>query len=138
VIHPWRILRGREHLTLRFVDLPLHQNASIDTAGVVQIANDLDYAERRCALMHELIHDERGIPHEHDPAEELAVEREAARRLIPVDDLIDVARWALSTEEAAYELAVTEDMLLCRLASMTHPADRVKWKAFVDEMETDR
>lgn len=138
MIHPWRILRGREHLTLRFVDLPLEQNATLDTAGVVQIANDLDYAERRCALMHELVHDERGIPHEHDPAEELAVEREAARRLIQVDDLIDVARWALSMEEAAYELAVTEDTLVCRLGSITHPVDRQKWRAFVDEMAADR
>ena len=118
--------------------MDLEQNATIDTAGVVQIANDLDYAERRCALMHELVHDERGIPHEHDPAEELAVEREAARRLIHVDDLIDVARWALCAEEAAYELAVTEDILLCRLASMTHPADRAKWRVFVAEMEADR
>lgn len=116
----------------------LEQNAILDTAGVLQIANGLDYAERRCALMHELVHDERGIPHEHDPAEELAVEREAARRLIPIDTLIDVARWALCAEEAAYELAVTEDMLLCRLGSMTHPADRVKWRAFVAEMEADR
>ncbi|HWC20841.1 MAG TPA: ImmA/IrrE family metallo-endopeptidase [Flexivirga sp.] len=116
----------------------LEQNATIDTAGVVQIANDLDYAERRCALMHELVHDERGVPHKHDPAEELAVEREAARRLISVDDLIDVARWALSTEEAAYELGVTEDMLLCRLSSMTHPVERAKWRAFVEEMATDR
>ena len=116
----------------------LEQNATIDTAGVIEMANDLDYAERRCALMHELVHDERGIPHGHDPVEELAVEREAARRLITVDDLIDVARWALSAAEAAYELAVTEDMLACRLSSMRHPCDRVKWRAFLDEMEADR
>lgn len=138
MIHPWRILRGRTHLTLRFVDLPLEQNATIDSTGLIRIANDLDYAERRCALMHELVHDERGIPHAHDPAEELAVEREAARRLIHVDDLIDVARWALCAEEAAYELAVTEDMLRCRLSSMTHPTDRAKWRTFVDEMDADR
>lgn len=118
--------------------MPLEQNATIDVAGVVRIANDLDYAERRCALMHELVHDERGIPHEHDPAEELAVEREAARRLISVDELIDVARWALSAEEAADELAVTEDLLRCRLSSMAHPVDRAKWRAFVDEMDADR
>lgn len=118
--------------------MDLEQNATLDTANVVRIATDLDYAERRCAIMHELIHDERGIPHGDSPAEEVAVEREAARRLIPVDALIDVARWALCCEEAAFELAVTEDLLLCRLSSMTHPADRAKWRAFVEEMEADR
>lgn len=36
------------------------------------------------------------------------------------------------------ELAVTEDLLLCRLSSMTHPVDRARWRAFVEEMDRER
>lgn len=70
------------------------------------MARDLSQVQRRVTLTHELIHDEWGVPHEDDPAEEARIEQEVAHRLIPLDLLIDVrcartqARGLLFTEKA--------------------------------------
>lgn len=132
--HPWRALRSRAHLDVSWRRLPAHTHASIDGTGRIAVADDLTQVERRVTITHELVHDERGIPHGHDPAEEIAVEREVARRLIPIEALIRVARLDLSMHDAAEELWVTPDVLACRLSSITHPAERAAWAAAVEEM----
>ena len=121
--HPWRLLRSRPHLNVSFTDLPFDTNGLIRSDGTILLARDLLQVERRCTLMHELIHDERGIPHGHDPAEESRVEQESAHRLIPLDGLVDAARWTEHLQEAADVLWVTEDLLRVRIEHL-HPAER--------------
>lgn len=81
-----------------------------------------DQAQRRCTLAHELVHDERRI----FPAdrvlrarEELRVERIAARRLIALEQLVDVLCWTRRTEEVAEELWVDVPMLVALAQSLT-------------------
>lgn len=131
--HPWRRLRERPHLDVSWRQMPVGTSATIEGARI-EMADDLTQAQRRVTITHELIHDERGVPHGHDPAEEIAVERETARRLIPIESLIRVARLGLSLHDAAEELWVTEDLVVCRLSSITHPAERAAWAAAVEEM----
>ena len=86
----------------------------------------LSQAQRRCVLAHELCHIERG-PTPSDPwlhrREERAVRREAARRLISLDDLALALRWSRNVTELADELWVDEPTLRTRLAHLT-PAER--------------
>lgn len=121
--HPWRALRSRPHLRLQVADLPFDVNGVIRSDGTILLARDLLQVERRCTILHELVHDERGIPHGYDPREELAVEQEVARRLIPLERLVDVARWTDCPVEAADALWVTEDLLRVRVQHL-HPAER--------------
>ncbi|TWS20987.1 hypothetical protein FK529_05720 [Tsukamurella asaccharolytica] len=79
-------------------------------------------AERRSALTHELIHDERQVyPRDVVLAarEERTVEALAARRLIDLNDLVEVLRWTRHEEEAAEELWVDVPMLLALIRSLT-------------------
>lgn len=70
----------------------------------VTLDSRLLQVERRSAIAHELVHIERG-PVPRDPwlaaCEELAVEQETARRLIPLDRLVDALAWAHNLHEAA-------------------------------------
>ena len=69
-------------------------------------------AEARCTLVHELIHLERG----HSACQPPDVVREAARRLIPVDELAAALAQTRSDLEAAELLWVDVDTLRTRLA----------------------
>lgn len=93
---PWRALREREHIDLEWRDLPADVEAFWSPLrggrAVIVLATRLGRRARRCALAHELVHDERGlVVSDMPPAlavkEERAVEREVARRLVPLDDL---------------------------------------------------
>lgn len=121
--HPWRMLGSRPHLTLAFADLPADL-LGMWRPGRVTLARHLLQVERRCVLMHELVHDERGMPHPALSArDEAAVDREVARRLIPLGGLLAAARWSRDLDEAADELWVTRDVLEVRLRHL-HPAER--------------
>src|SRR6478735_535230 len=65
----------------------------------------LSSAERRCTLVHELVHAERGdVPCGHpllDRRQERRVEREAARRLVALEALADAVRWSRDEHEVA-------------------------------------
>ena len=130
--HPFRGLREASHLVLAFADLgddgPLGQTDGTTitlTTGLLQV-------ERRCVLLHELVHLERGIPHGDDPREEEAVEQEVAHRLIPIDRLADALRWARSWEEAGEELWVMPHLVAIRLAHL-HPAEKHALRRMFDE-----
>lgn len=93
-------------------------------------------AERRSALAHELVHDERQVyPRDVVLAarEERVVETIAARRLIDLDRLVDVLRWTRHATEAAEELWVDVPMLLALIRSLT--GDEREW---IDEQLEDR
>ena len=71
--HPWRSLRHRPHRDLAWADLPVELSAYIE-GSTITMARDLSQVQRRVTLTQELIHDEWGVPHEDDPAEEARLE----------------------------------------------------------------
>lgn len=98
--NPWRTLRARPHLTLRWRRLPDGMGA-MWRSGEIIIDPRLGRVERRCALMHELVHDDRRIGWPWATAatmetEERIVREETARRLVPLDHL---ARWVEARAE---------------------------------------
>lgn len=86
---PWETLGTRTHLTLHVTRLPTgYRGLWLD--DLIILDSRLTRTQRRCTLMHELIHAERGIATD-DPVlmarEEAIVRRETARRLVPPDAL---------------------------------------------------
>ena len=102
--NPWRALRERRHIQMRRVDLPDEVGGAVywptERFTAVLIDKRLGRVERRCALAHELVHDERGggVPTAGMPPQwgvvkmkdEHAVDEEVARRLVPLDELAAV------------------------------------------------
>lgn len=99
--NPWDDLCGREHVTLGYSDLPPATGGAVygrigDVAAIV-IDPALPRRARTAALAHELVHDEQGggCPSDGMPAswrpvvlrDERRVNREVARRLVPLDEL---------------------------------------------------
>lgn len=89
--NPWRTLRSRPWITLEWADLPdgMHGMWSGTT---ITLSNRATRVERRCALMHELIHAERGIGWGYATAETMQTEERIVRvqtalRLVPLDEL---------------------------------------------------
>lgn len=79
--------------------------------------------ERRCTLEHERVHAERGdgpcATAWHQAKQELSVDREAARRLIDLEDLVDAILRSQDERELAELLHVDVDTCLTRLANLT-------------------
>lgn len=85
----------------------------------VVIASGLSAVQERCVLAHELEH---VLADDVDCGDRVAslrqerrADREAARKLIAISDLAEVAQWAPDTQTAAAELQVTERLLEVRL-----------------------
>lgn len=130
-------MRARQALEVRWENLGDDGPMGKIEGCSITLTTGMTQVERRCALTHELIHHERGIPPVHDPAEEEAVEGEVARRLISIDGLIWVTKLGLSVEHAAEELWVREDLLVRRVRSVMHPAERTQWRAALREIIDD-
>lgn len=79
----------------------------------------LDDVERRCALMHELVHIEHGHTSCQGPRVERKVRHETAKRLVPMDRLLEASRWSPEASEVAEELTVTADVLTDRIEVLT-------------------
>ena len=118
--NPWEELREHwEHVTLHYAPSLEVSDALAYTDGAenIWILDGLTVAERRCTLTHELIHlERRDAGHQGDKVERL-VEREASRRLIPFDNLLE-ADWGQSLEKIADDLWVDEATLEVRLATL--------------------
>lgn len=124
--HPWRAFQALTDIKLRWAPLPAGMFGYTDhDAGEVVLAEGLTQAERRCTIAHETQHILRGrVPAHLRQREEAAVDREAARLLLPDIRVIGEAMaWASSIEEAAEDLWVDPAMLRRRLANL-HPAER--------------
>lgn len=81
----------------------------------IWISSTLNQRQRRCALTHELFHYERRALTV-TPAEEVAVRRMTAARLITLDELVSALRWRHeSCEQLAEDLWVTRDILADRM-----------------------
>lgn len=133
--HPWREARARGHLRISF-DAPTRVRGRHGRDGRIELHPTMTQAERRSALAHELVHDERQVyPRDVVLAarEERVVETIAARRLIDLDRLVDVLRWTRHATEAAEELWVDVPMLLALIRSLT--GDEREW---IDEQLEDR
>lgn len=137
--HPWRHLRELSYVGVFWRDrLPdddlgqcLHEH------DAVVMSRRQTQAERRSTITHELIHLERGRPCVgFEGHEERLVEREAARRLIPLEALIDALRWSQDEHELAEELWVDVDTVKIRLRHLT-PAERRFISAELDRREAE-
>lgn len=130
--HPWRALRARPDIILRWAIFPPGTNGRIVDTGrytIVELDGRLRYEGRRCTLTHELIHHERGILPRDAPEylrvkDEAQVRAETARRLVPLDKLrAFVAQrttvGAITAQDVADEFDVTLEVAreACRLAS---------------------
>jgi Zn-dependent peptidase ImmA (M78 family) len=120
--NPWRELAAHPDVLLDIAHLKRGRlGVTWHRQRVIQLDDGLDRVERRCVLAHELAHWERG-PVPCIPVlaarEEATCDLIAARRLIPLDALADLA-WCDNLGQAAEELDVTEDVLACRLDHLT-------------------
>lgn len=122
--HPWRALRHQPEIELGWERMEGEDvGYSTSCPKRIALADDLNQAERRSTLTHELIHHERGIPAEGcNEAEERVVDDLAARRLIALDDLVEAMVWHFgmgSEDEIAEHLWVDRDTLVTRLRNLT-------------------
>lgn len=117
--NPWAELARRSHLRVVWTDRG--QRGCLEfTSGVISMRRAMPRHESRCVMAHELVHDERGaVPRWLVPREERAVRREAARRLIPLDDLARALQWSPHLPEVAEELGVDLPTLRARLCGLT-------------------
>ncbi|WP_439947267.1 ImmA/IrrE family metallo-endopeptidase [Streptomyces sp. BBFR109] len=85
----------------------------------IVIASGLSPVQERCVLAHELEHVWADDSDCDDQIQTLRQERradlEAARKLVAISDLAEVAQWAPDVYSAAGELRVTERLLQVRL-----------------------
>ena len=128
VIHPWRRLRDLADWKLRWhsEDEDEDYGFTLFDEKVISLRDNLTWEERRCTLLHECLHAERGPTLEGVLAEreELRIRRETARLMLPDVRLLGEAlAWALSPEECAEELHVDVEVLHDRLRWL-HPAER--------------
>lgn len=93
--------------------------------------------ERRCTLTHELVHVEMGHVTACTQREDCRAQREAARWLIDMDDLLDALRWAEDMREVADCLWVDEPTLMARLDALT-VAERAQVVRLHDELDRPR
>lgn len=123
--HPWREFRERgDDVLLFFTEFDDGRVAA--THGThVYLDKRLLQVERRCAIQHEQIHLERGEDGcSDDLTKEEVVRRVTARRLLSASQLVPVAQWTQSIEEAADELWVTPEVLRDFMASLS-PVERL-------------
>lgn len=130
----WGLLRDlAPHVSLFFAMLPDGLSGLTDGHSRVWLDNRLDPAERRCALMHELVH----VEHRHTgcqgPRVERRVREETARRLISPTHLLEAYRWTQHPAELAAELGATEAVVRDRLESLS---DRERRRLVTASMHT--
>jgi len=118
--YPWQRLGGLAPLTL-----VAHHGGPMGWADharrTVSLRDDLSGPERRCTLMHELLHLHNGPqPRGLRAKEEEQVRRSTARLMLPDLDALGAAlAWSHSLDEAAEELGVDIYVLRKRLRHLS-------------------
>lgn len=116
--NPWRTLRSRPHIELRWLRLPPTTRGvwwSEEAGSVIGLSVSLGRRDRNATLMHELVHDERGIgytPSTPVPLvekEEVAVERITARRLVPAAALQAFVTQRLTVQDQVTATEVADE-----------------------------
>lgn len=125
MFNPWRRLRALTNFELEWHDGGLM--GETDHVGrKISLRRGLTWEQRRCTILHECLHAERGpVPGGLVDREELRVRKETARIMLPDPRAIgDAYAWAQGDDEgAASELGVDVDVLRTRL-KYAHPAER--------------
>jgi hypothetical protein len=122
--HPWRRLREAAHVTLKW-HTGGERGFTVHSKQEISLRDDLDQAERRSCVLHELEHLAGG------PAvrgyvwdDELATRERAARWLIPFDHLVRGLLWAQDEIELADSLWVDVYTVRTRLETLTEAESR--------------
>lgn len=126
MIHPWRRLRALSDITLLWHDDGPMGETDFE-ANTISIRRGMTYEERRCTVLHEVLHVERGpVTMGMADREELRVRKETAQLMLPsVKAIGDAYAWAQGDDEAAaVELGVDVDVLRTRMTYMNHPTER--------------
>lgn len=123
-INPFDLLREHPDVTLVFVDLPAGERGRwYPDLHVIMIDERLNQAERRCTLMHEIVHRMRGDSHVDGNLEHIRQERTChetvARLLIPFSRLQAAMQWGRDPQELADELWVDTETLLARVRGLS-------------------
>lgn len=123
--HPWRRLREQlPDWDVVWRPLPPGMLGGTDVrCKLIVLAPGQLQRQRRCTIDHELHHAEAGDVGCQHPKREAAIAQASARRLIPIDRLLDVLAWAHNAHEAADELWVDLDTFHMRMQHL-HPAER--------------
>ncbi|NYD39953.1 hypothetical protein [Nocardioides panaciterrulae] len=121
--HPWRQLRELAHVTLQW-----HEGGKMGQVDhgtqTVSLRLGLTWEERRCTLLHELLHLDNGPqPFGLKAKEEETVRRQTAREMLPdIWQVGEALAWAHTPMEAAEELGVDLYVLRKRLRHL-HPSE---------------
>lgn len=116
--NPWRELRERAEVELRWLDMPDGVRGAwwIESGRrVIALSHRLRRRERNAVLMHELVHDERGIayppgtPRALVAKEEALVDRITTERLVPRSELLEFVRALLDADGWVTALEVAEE-----------------------------
>jgi hypothetical protein len=120
--HPWRRFAELADWSLRWAELPDGvMGRTCHRTRTVTLALGMSQAERRCTIAHETAHIERGpVAARQVLREELAIDRQVARLLIPsAHELVDAMTWAGGHLESAADALWVDDYLLSvRLRSL--------------------
>lgn len=96
---------------------------------VILLEQGTDAAQRRCSLAHAIAHLDLGHAaagaDRYDRRQEAEAHQLAARRLLPLEDLVWAAQWTHDPVEAAVELEVDVPTLRTRFAHL-HPSERLR------------
>lgn len=139
---PWGAVTDLEDVLVVFDDLPSGKGWWVPAEGVLFLERTLSRAEARVVLAHELEHIRRGDESVADVSSVLHVRQEiaasvsAARRLIPMDRLIDALLWSQDERELAEILNVDEETVKTRLLTLT-PDEHVQIDDRVWQAEGD-
>lgn len=117
--HPWRELRNRGDGILLYFTTFEDGRVAATHGNRIYLDKDLLQVERRCAIQHEQVHLDLGHTDCDDEIAEARARSVTARRLLSAKQLIPVALWTQSIEEAADELWVTPQVLEDFLAALT-------------------
>lgn len=122
--HPWRQIASLPGVRVQVAELEDDCWGYYDPdQNVIWLDSRLSQAERRCTLVHEQIHAERGDEpcHSgwHEAKQERIVDRLAARRLIHLAAMADALAWAENEWEIADVLWVDVATVRARLDDLS-------------------
>jgi Zn-dependent peptidase ImmA (M78 family) len=123
-VDPFELLAQHPDISLGFTRLPRGERGRwYPDLHVILLDERLTQAERRCTLLHELVHRMRGDSHVEDQRELSRQERDChltvARLLIPLDRLKAAMQWGRDPQELADELWVDVETLQARVMGLS-------------------
>lgn len=121
---PYALLAGMPHLTLKVTRLPDDEMGRwVPSAQMILLDDRLDQAERRCTLVHEMVHhisgDHVALTPELSAMQERMCKDRTARLLITINALADALAWSEHAAEIADYLWVDEATLYDRFNNLT-------------------